>query len=800
MSQYQELSVADLKLTIELSSFVDKSETESGNKVNFLGQERPQVALEFGVAMQAPGYNIFVMGEPGSGRMTMVTRYLQEQARQQGTPSTYAYVDNFERRREPVVIRMLPGQGQQLYKSIAKLIDDLLATFPAAFESPSYQQQKSALEQHFNQRYIAALNLVEHKALKQDIALYRDNDNISFAPLENNKPLEEEQFNQLPQQQRDRYHQQVSELESYLAEVLLELPLWRRQWVEQQRDLEYQIIVQAIDPLFKSLNEAYENEDDVLSYLSSLKSDLLASILVLFPQESGMESQDNETKRQQLLQQYAPNIIVDYAQDHGSPVICEAHPIYHNLFGRIEYISDQGMLTTSYQRICPGSLHRANGGYLLLDAEKILTYPHVWDSLKRALQSGRIEIEAPQMENFNTITLKPEVIPLQVKVILVGTRDTYYLLQELDNEFNEMFRVLADFDNAIDLNAQNIRDYACLMRQHAADSSRQTLSDAAIGRLLEHSCRLAEHQRKFSAHIKDAMEIIAEADYFRSRNNAQEIDTGHIEQALQAREQRNSRMSQLILEEMLNDIILIDTQGPAIGKVNGLTVLEVGGTSFGTPTRITASVSPGSRGIVDIEREAELGQSIHSKGIMILTGYLGHYYAQQFPLAISASIAIEQSYGDIDGDSASLAELCSLISALTGIPIKQSFAVTGSINQYGEVQAVGGINEKIEGFFRLCQARGDDTQHAVIIPVANQCNLMLQQPVINAARLGKFSVYTVSTVNQALELLTGMPAGEMDANGNFPPDTINAQVVSRLKEIADLESEQIKPEAGESSD
>ena len=793
------LPIDALKLNIDLSNFEDTL-TSPAHATTILGQHRAQTALEFGVAMQNPGYNVFVMGEPGLGRMTMVIQHLQNLAKQQRTPSAYAYVDNFEKPREPVAIKLPAEQGQNFHSSIKKLLDDLLATFPAAFESLSYQQQKTALEQQFNQRYKAAINLVENKALAINIALYRDSESITFAPLKDNKTLEEAQFNQLPQQQRDQFHQQVTELEAYLAEVLLELPQWHRVMVEQLRELDNQTIIHAIEPLFKELIDQYQNIDDVLSYLSALKNDLQKTILDFLLPDQSLDASDIAARRLLLTQQYAPNIIVDFQHDDGSPVIYESHPIYHNLFGRIEYAHDQGTLTTSYRRICAGSLHRANGGYLILDAEKILTYPFVWEGLKRALKSARIEIESPYTEaSINTITLKPEVIPLNVKVILVGSRDIYYLLQEMDSEFNEMFKVLSDFDNHIEMTPDSINDFASLMLKNAHDSCAQTLTHAAIKRLIEHSCRLAENQHRLAAHIKDSMEIVAEAEFFRRQNNASCIDNQHIELALDAREARNGRMSQLILEEMLNNTILIDTDGVAIGKVNGLTVLEVGGSCFGAPARVTVTVYPGARGIVDIEREAELGQSIHSKGIMILTGYLGHCYAQQFPLAISASIAIEQSYGDIDGDSASLAELCCLISALTRTPIKQTFAVTGSINQYGEVQAVGGINEKIEGFFRLCQARGGDAQNAAIIPVANKPNLMLNQQVLDAVQQGSFAVYAVSTVNQTLELLTGEPAGEMDEQGNYPEGSINFKAISRLKEISELESEQIKQENDDQS-
>ncbi len=794
MSSHLKLPIDSLKLTIDLNG-IDLPEVPR-LQTGILGQPRAQSALEFGIAMPNPGYNIFVMGETGLGRLTMIMNHLETLAHTRTAPSSYAYVDNFDNSREPVAIELPAEYGQVLSKDIEKFLDDLLENFPAAFESPTYQQKKSAIERQFSQNYNAAIDIVDKKAQTLSIALFKESETITFAPIRKDKSLNEEQFQQLPQAERDIFHKHVEELEDYLSEALLELPQWRRAMIDKIKQLDSDTISLAIEPLFAELEEKYQNIDDVITYLAEIKKHLNLSIADYLMPGRTSDARESAAKRLALNELYAPNVIVDNKLESGAPIIYEPHPIYPNLFGRIEYVSDQGALITNYQKICAGSLHRANGGYLILDAEKLLTYPFVWDGLKRALQSGRIEIESPYSElGINTITLKPEIIPLNVKVILVGSRDIYYLLEEMDAEFNEMFRILADFDSYIPRNEESIQGFALLMLKHAQDSGAKPLTRAAVKSLIEHSCRLSENQHHFSAHIKDSLDIIAEANLFCNQTQHTEIDKVHIEQALSAREHRNGRLSQAILEEMLDGTILIDTEGEAIGKINGLTVLEIGGSSFGAPARITTTVYPGSRGIVDIEREAELGQAIHSKGVMILTGYLGHSYAQQFPLAISASIAIEQSYGYIDGDSASLAELCCLISALTRTPIMQSFAVTGSVNQYGEVQAVGGINEKIEGYFRLCKARGLKGEHAAIIPAANKRNLMLKQEVIDAVAEGLFAIYAVGSVNETLELLTGQYAGEVDNDGLYPENSINFKAISRLKEISDMTSDDDKEEA-----
>lgn len=786
MSNFLKLPLNTLKAKIDLSE-IDFSQPLN-SQTPILGQERAQSALEFGIAMPNSGYNIFVMGETGSGRLSMVMQYLQALAPNHAAPPSYAYVDNFENSREPIAIQLPSEHGHSFCKDIEKLITDVLATFPAAFENPSYQQKKTAIERQFVHTYRDATEYVDAQAREINIGLFSENDTFNFLPLIENRPMRDDELSALSTEERELYKQRIEELEDCLSEALLELPKWRRELAASMTQLNNDTIDAAIEPLFDELNSRYAEVEDVVTYLAEVKKNLRHTINdFLMPVSSNEPIERDYTLKKMILEQYAPNILIDYKQDSGAPVIYETHPTYQNLFGRVEYSNDQGTLMPHYRRICAGALHKANGGYLILDAEKVLHYPFVWDGLKRALKSGYIEIESPFTEqSVNTITLKPEVIPLNVKIILIGNADIFYLLEAMDDEFNESFRVLADFDYRIPRNTTTMKHFAQLMVKQATDAKTKPLTQSAIESLIEHSCRLAESQQYFSACINDALEIIGESTHFATKANAEKIDRLHIEQALNAREYRNGRMSQTILEEMLDGTILIDTEGSAIGKINGLTVLDMGGSSFGMPARITTTVHPGSRGVVDIEREVELGQALHSKGVMILTGYLGHCYAQQFPLAISASIAMEQSYGHIDGDSASLAELCSLISALTRTPIKQSFAVTGSINQYGEVQAIGGANEKIEGFFRLCQARGLNGSHAVIIPAANKRNLMLKQDVLDAVEKGLFSVYAVNTVDEALELLTGEKAGEVDVEGNFPEGSLNFKAISRLKEISEL--------------
>ncbi len=780
--------------TVEQFSFASTAELEPFRGV--LGQERAVEALQFGVAMPRPGYNVYVMGEPGTGRFSFVQRYLKAEGKRQTTPADWVYVNNFDEPREPRAVELPAGEACHLLSDISLLTDNLLATFPAVFETPTYQQKKSAIDRVFNQRYDKALDVIERLALEKEVALYRDSANIAFTPMREGKALDEAEFAQLPEADRERFHSDISALEERLNEELASLPQWKRETSNQLRQLNEETITQAIQPLLAPLAERYAEHAGVLAYLQAMQVDLLKTVIAELVDDNKTDAQ----RRLYLEEQYCPSLVVGHSVQGGAPVVFESHPTYDNLFGRIEYGNDQGALYTSYRQLRPGALHRANGGYLIVEAEKLLSEPFVWEALKRALHSRQLKMESPLAElgRLATVTLTPQVLPLQLKVVIIGSRQLYYTLQDVDPDFQEMFRVLVDFDEDIPLAADSLEQFAQLLKTRTSEEGMAPLTASAVARLATYSARLAEHQGRLSARIGDLFQLVSEADFIRGLASDELTDAAHIERALRAKETRTGRVSAQILDDMLAGVILIDTEGAAVGKCNGLTVLDVGDSAFGVPARISATVYPGGSGIVDIEREVNLGQPIHSKGVMILTGYLGSRYAQEFPLEISASIALEQSYGYVDGDSASLGEVCTLISALSRTPLKQCFAITGSINQFGEVQAVGGVNEKIEGFFRLCEARGLTGEQGVIIPRSNITTLMLDERVLQAVRAGKFHVYAVCLVDEALSLLVGADAGFPDDSGAFPAGTVNAQVVARLQAIAEMgmeaDEEPEKPE------
>nr|WP_241664574.1 AAA family ATPase [Ningiella ruwaisensis] len=768
-------------LELDLVSPADKSLPSD----QLIGQERAKRAVEFGLGVSSPGYNMYVMGEQATGRFTLIREYIQAKKPRSGEIYDWLYINNLENEREPKMLKLPAGESKEFVKDIENLIDEVLATFPASYENPGYQRRKAAITRHFEQKYDKAIDDVEKLAIQKGVALIEEGNSISFAPIVEGRPVSDAEFSQQSDETREYYYALVDELEITLTEALLELPSWQREANEQQKSLKTQLAEQGVKPLIKELEQKYSSNIPILKYLRQLKSHMVETIVEALSEESKHDKQEEFDRKAMMVEMYLPNTLVNNKQDSNAPLIYESNPTYQNLFGKIEYTSVQGSVYTNYRMITAGALHKANGGYLVLDADKLLSHAHIWEALKLALKFERIKMELPQQDvgMVNSITQSPEPIPLKCKLILLGSRDLYYTLQDYDHEFPELFRVLVDFENEIELNAHNLQHFINRVKKEVSAQGLADIADDAMEKLIEQSLRIAEHQQKLSARFADILELLHEAKYFCELSSRNEVLVEDIRAALSAKKMRTGRVSDAFLQDIQEGHVLISTSGDAVGTLNGLTVLEIGDTTFGTPARVTATVYAGSNGVVDIEREVELGQPIHSKGVLLLTGYLGNKYAQDFPLTLSANIALEQSYGYIDGDSASLAELLALISALTDIPLKQSIAVTGSINQLGEVQAVGGINEKIEGYFELCKTRGLTSDQGVIIPRSNYVNLMLNQEVTTAVEQGQFHVYAVEDVDQALSLMTGKVAGKMNTRGRFPKHSVHERAVNRLYSI-----------------
>jgi len=777
------------KLTADLAEHMfGKLDKYAEQEQVFVGHHRAKEALSFGLSMKAPGFNVFAMGEHGIGRQTLIKQMLQNKASGLDTPPEWCYINNFDDPLNPQKLYVSPGDGKQLLARMNTFIDELLDLFPEIFDNPGYQRQKAAIDREFNQKYDEAIAKVEDLAMKNNVYLYEENGEVGFSPLIDGKPLNDKEFANLDEQQRNEFYLLLAKLETVLSEQLLELPLWKRESSDKLRKLKNDTAEQSIRPFLKELEHEFASNLGVLKYLSKVKAHVVDTVLEILVDESS-EKQNDKDSRKLMVEQFLPNLLVSQDENNGAPVVYEQNPTYQNLFGHIDVASFQGAPYTSYRQIRPGALHRANGGYLLLEAEKVLTQPHVWAKLKLALKTQEIVIENPYSEfsQPGALSLQPEKIPLSVKVILLGNADTYYMLQDYDQEFTELFRVLADFDRHLEYNDNNLTEYAQLIRQRAYKYEYPEVTNSAILELVKYALRRAEHQHRLTANIVHINDLLDESYYqWQLKGGEGDLTDRHVQLALSAKKRRTGRISEAWLSDIKERQVLINTDGENIGKVNGLTVLEIGDSVFGTPARITATVYAGANGITDIEREVDLGKSIHSKGVLLLSGYIGHKYGQDVAVSISANIAIEQSYGHIDGDSASMAELCALVSAIAQLPIDQGIAITGSMNQHGEVQSVGGVNEKIEGFYRLCKDKGLTGNQGVIIPKTNMINLMLSDDVIDAVNEGLFNVYAVEDVDQALEILTKMEAGVLNRTGRFPRKSVHGLVLNKLTAFADL--------------
>jgi lon-related putative ATP-dependent protease len=751
-----------------------------------IGQRRAVSALQFGLGIQELGFNIYVAGPPGIGKMTAVRSFLEELARQKETPPDWCYVNNFEDPYQPKALRLPPGWGARFAQDIKNLIEHVRRELPKVFESEEYSARRDEIVKAINQQREAIINRVQEKASQAGFLLQAAPFGILIVPVLGGRPLSDAEFQSLPQAAREDIQRRRDALQEDLKVAMKEIRALEKLAQERLTELDRQVTLYMVGGLIDDLREKYRELPEVLEYLDALQKDILENI-ELFKGEQKSEGELPPWAKELPFRKYSVNVLVDNSKQQGAPVVVELNPVYHNLFGRIEKETQFGALYTDFTMIKAGSLHRANGGYLVLPIEDVLRSLLSWDGLKRALRSREIFIEelGERLGFIATKSLRPQPIPLDVKVVLVGHPIFYYLLHAYDEEFPELFKVKADFDTRMDASAENIKDFLKFLCTFCQKERLKHLDNTAVAKLLEHAARLAEDQQKLSTHFGAIADIIREANYWALQEGSSHIRARHVQRALDEKVYRSNLIQERIQEMIARGTLLIDTEGQAVGQVNGLSVIHFGDYTFGKPSRITASVGAGREGIIDIEREVELGGPIHSKGVLILSGYLAQKYAQDKPLTLTAKLVFEQSYEGVEGDSASSTELYALLSALSGVPIKQGIAVTGSVNQHGEVQAIGGVNEKIEGFFDVCKIKGLTGEQGVLIPKSNVQNLMLREDIVEAVRAKKFHIWAVSTIDEGIEILTGVPAGERGRDGKFPEGTINYLVDQRLREFAE---------------
>ncbi|MEZ5854337.1 MAG: ATP-binding protein [Hyphomicrobiaceae bacterium] len=788
----QPLAVGELRRTVDPQTLGFQTTAELEPITGLIGQDRALKAIQFGANMKAHDFNVFVLGPPASGKRTAVKQYLDRKAESGVIPSDWVYVNNFEDPNRPRALKLPPGRARPLARGMISVIDELRNTLPAVFEGDDYQARRRAIDQEFRSGQEEAFEELNKKALAQNIAIVRTPTGFVMAPTHEGKIVKPEVFSTLPEAMRKEVEGRIEELQKELEQILERMPKSEKNRRGKLSDLNAEVATVAVQEALDDLAAAFAGDSAVLEYLEAAGKDLVRNVglfLVSSGEESEIVKQPADTARDPRFRRYMVNVMVGDGDTpaKGAPIAEEHNPTFGNVIGRIEHIAQMGALVTDFLLIKPGALHRANGGYLLVDARKMLLSPFAWEALKRALKSREIRIEQPsEMAGLmSTQSLDPEPIPLDVKVVLFGDRELYYLLSQHDPDFFGLFKVQADFDDSIARSAENDQSYARMIASIVSEHHLKPADAGAVARLIEEGARLADDREKLSIEIGRIADIVREADYWATELGRDVITREAVARAIDESIQRADRMRDKAQEIIEREIVLVDTDGAKVGQINGLAVLQLGNFAFGRPSRITARVRMGQGRVLDIEREAKLGGPLHTKGVMILWGYLAGLYAQDVPLALAATLVFEQSYGGVDGDSASSAELYALLSALSEVPIDQSFAVTGSVNQWGEVQAIGGVNEKIEGFFDVCLARGLTGRQGVLIPQSNVQHLMLREDVVEAVRAGKFAIHGVSTIDQGIEILTGVKAGERSNEGRFPVGTINRLVEDKLRSFAE---------------
>ena len=768
-----------------------------------IGQEKALRSLDFGLGVASKGFNIFALGEPGTGRMATIKTMLQEKAAREQVPPDWCYVYNFKNPDSPLALSMEPGRGRLFQKDMDDFIKALRVDVPKAFESKEYEKQRSRIVEEFQQKQGELFSKLDEEAREKGFTVRRGMTGVLLLPLKpDGEPLAPEEFGKLDEKTKKDLEKTGRMFQERLNEVFRAMRETEKFVQDMLAKLERAIAFDAVNPLVENLKTKYKGHEKLGSYLDEVKEDILTHLEDFKAQEEPQQPAVPflpMPKRDASFIRFAVNVIVDNAGSTGAPVILESNPTYLNLFGRVENKILYGMAVTDFSMIRAGSVHKANGGYLVLDALDVLRNTFSYDALKRAIKNQEIKVEdiLEQYRLMSTATLKPEAIPLDIKVVLVGNPSLYYMLYNLDPEYNELFKVKADFDNRMERTPENVEKYAAFIAGCQRTENLLPIDRSGVARIIEHGSRLADHQDRLSIRFSAISDLLREAHYWAKKDGVSFISATHVDEAVRERINRVNRIEERMREATMEDVLIVNTEGAKVGQINGLAVLDAGDYSFGRPSRITARTYVGRGGIVNIERETKMSGKIHEKAIFIISSYLGSKYAARKPISLSASITFEQLYDMVEGDSATCAEMYALLSSIAGVPLKQSFAVTGSMDQNGDVQPIGGVNQKIEGFFDLCRARGLNGSQGVIIPTRNVKNLMLKQEILDAVREGTFSIYAIEKMEEGLEILTGMPVGSMVEDGTYPENSVNFLVMKRLSEISEaMEKKKEKEEEG----
>jgi len=758
-----------------------------------VGQNRAQEAVRFALAMPHGGYNVYAVGRNGLGKRTMMLRYLEHHVDTDQQTHDWCYVANFEEPRNPKLLKLPSGMGTELKQDMEKLMSRLVKMIPQTFEGDNFLERAESLKDEYGKKQEDELEKVAEQAKRKKVRLtVTTPGGYRLVAMNGEEPHTAETFQELSEEQRQKFEEVITKLEKKLRQAVRKLADWEQEYAEKQQALNQETLEAISGHQIDELTEKYKDLPDVVAHLEAIRGDLAENLDIFLDDDDEQAAIAYASLEKKMPRRYLVNVVV-HQKNNEVPVVVEDNPTYHNLFGYVENVTYKGTVFTDFSLIRPGSLHKANGGYLLMDAIKVLEQSFVWDGLKRALRSRSIQINSLERELTlsGTISIEPEAVPLDVKIVLFGDRETWMLLQEHDPEFAELFRVTADFENEMYRSDDSQMLYAKFIASLVVEKELLHCTNKGVARIIEHSARMAEHQDRLSLHAADIANLLRESDFWARQAGAKLISEVHVERALESAKYRSSRIRDQFYDSIRDGTTLVSTTGTCVGQVNALSVLSTGGFEFGLSNRVTATCYYGDGGVMDIERDVKLGGNLHSKGVMIISSWLASHFSVDDPMHLSASLTFEQNYGEVDGDSASLAELVALLSSLSGVPVRQDMAITGSFNQFGQVQPIGGVNEKVEGFFATCELKDGLTgTQGVIIPHTNVQNLMLDMEVVKACRAGEFSVYPVATVEEAITLLLGKPAGKADAKGRYPKQSVFGIIQQRLEKMREHERQE----------
>ena len=755
-----------------------------------IGQNRALNALDFGLGIDSHGFNIYILGESGTGKLTTIKKILEEKSKNEPVPNDWCYVFNFKNNDAPLALSLVPGTGLDFQKDMNEMVTVLRQEIPKIFESKEYEKQKAKILDDFQKKQKAHFEDLETLAKGKDFTLRKTVSGLILVPVKKTgETLSEEEYENLDPKVKKKIEVIGKELQEKLDDVIRTVREEEKKIKDIIKDLERQATLASVGHRIEEIKGKYKDNAGICNYLEEVEEDILEHLDDFKPQEEQVPVLPfmKPAKSEPSFIKYSVNVFVNNRELKGAPVVIENNPTYYNLFGRVEHKLQYGVAMTDFTMIKSGSLQNANNGYLVIDALELLKNIFSYDALKRTIKDKEIKIEDvwEQYRLISTVTLKPSAIPFNVKIILIGSPRLYYLLYNLDEEYSELFKVKADYENRMDRSRENTLRYASFIRSKCEERGLLPFSRDAVAKVIEYSSRLAEHQKKLSAKFSEIADLLRESDYWAKNAGSAVVTAKDVDKALEEKTYRVNKVEKKILEATMEGTIMIDTEGSVTGQINGLSVLDLGDYRFGMPSRITARCYAGRAGVVNIERETKMSGKIHEKAVLILTAYLGEKYAMKQSLSLTASLTFEQLYGGIEGDSATCAEVYALLSSISGVPLKQSFAVTGSMNQHGEVQPIGGVNEKIEGFFEVCKQNGLNGEHGVIIPKRNLFNLMLKDEVIAAVKKGKFTIYSIENIEDGIKVLTGMNPGELKPDGTYPKGTFNLLVANKLKELAE---------------